>query len=410
VANCLRKMRTNTIDHAGIGTFETTPLIDKLIADVLRSGRISYGPMSREFEERFAAEHNCEYAILSNSGTSSLQVALQAMRDHLHWSPGDNVIVPATTFVATPNIVVHNNMRPRFVDVRKDDYGMDPALIEAAIDSRTRAIIPVHLFGQPCDMDPIREIAAAHQLRIIEDSCETMFAKYKGEMVGSMGDVGAFSLYMAHILVAGVGGVGTTNDPELAARMRSLVNHGLSLRNLNAGKNFAPQFMLGRNFEFEGHGHSFRITELEAALALGQMDDPYYNILAPRRRNARHLSTGIKNANTFTDTGDEWLTTSTPIADRTHAWMMFPVMVTDAAPFKKMDITTYLNEQGIETRDMLPILGQPAYSYLDPSDFPVSADIIEKGFYIGCHQGLTPDHVSYMVQHIERFYNGYQTN
>src|SRR3712207_6174410 len=180
----------------------------------------------RRFEQEFAELHGCRFGVMSNSGTSSLQVALQALKERHGWEDGDEVIVPAVTFVATSNIVLHNRMTPVFVDVLPDTYNIDPARIEARITERTRAIVPVHLFGLPADMDPILELARAHDLKVIEDSCEAMFATYRGRPVGSFGDVACFSTYVAHFLVTGVGGLGTTNDGELAVAMRSLINHG----------------------------------------------------------------------------------------------------------------------------------------------------------------------------------------
>lgn len=190
----------------GTGTFKTTEYMRNLVNQVLDSGRISYGPLSLAFEKRFAALHQCAYAILSNSGTSSLHVALQALKEIHNWGWGQ-VIVPATTFVATPNIVTHNSMTPVFVDVDPVTYNLNPALLEAAITVDTRAIIPVHLFGQPANMTEIRAIADKHGLKIIEDSCETMFVKHGNQVVGSWGDIGCFSTYVAHLVVTGVGGV-----------------------------------------------------------------------------------------------------------------------------------------------------------------------------------------------------------
>ena len=145
----------------------------ELVDIVLDTGRISYGPMSRELEARFASIHECRHAVLSNSGTSSLQVALQAMKEMHGWEDGDEVIVPSVTFVATINVVLHNKMKPVLVDVEPDYYGIDVSKIEDAITDRTRAIIPVHLFGMPCDMAGVVEVACNHNLKIIEDSCFT---------------------------------------------------------------------------------------------------------------------------------------------------------------------------------------------------------------------------------------------
>ena len=145
--------------EVSVGTLKISKKAKQYVNQVLDSNRLSYGPFLQKFEHDFARIHDCKIALTSNSGTSSLQVALQAMQEIHGWADGDEVLVPAVTFVATSNIVLHNRMVPVFVDVDKDFYEMDPALLEAKITPKTRAIIPVHLFGQPCDMDPIIAIA-----------------------------------------------------------------------------------------------------------------------------------------------------------------------------------------------------------------------------------------------------------
>lgn len=378
--------------HIGTGTFRATPRMRALVNEVLDTGRISYGPLSLAFEQRFAALHDCAYAILSNSGTSSLQVALQALKELHHWRDGGRVIVPATTFVATANIVTHNRLVPTFVDVDPRTYNLNPELIERAITADTRAIIPVHLFGQPADMTAIRAIADRHRLKVIEDSCEAMFVRHAGQPVGSWGDIGCFSTYVAHLLVTGVGGLGTTNNPDYAAKMRSLVNHGLALDCLNPGENFSPQPMPGRRFRFETAGHSFRITELEAALGLAQLEEAdIERMLALRRRNARQLTEGLGALNAAY--GDIF---KAPIvlSSNESAWMMYPIVLRRG---DRESLLAHLNARGIETRDMLPLLNQPAFKYLAAADYPVSANLVRNGFYCGVHQDLTHEDMAYVV-------------
>lgn len=388
----------NTI---GVGTFRTTDRMRELVNEVLDSGRISYGPMSRTFEQRFAALHGCRAAVLSNSGTSSLQVALQALKEMHGWADGDEVIVPALTFVATANIVLHNRMTPVLVDVEPDYYGLDVTLLEAAITPRTRAIIPVHLFGQPCDMRAIMDIADRHGLKVIEDSCECMFASHHGRSAGAWGDVGCFSTYVAHLLTTGVGGLATTNDPALAALMRSLVNHGrdgiyIAIDD-DAGKTGAAlEEVISRRFRFERVGHSFRITELEAALGLAQLDD-WQPMIATRQSNAAALTRGLE-----------------PVEDRlhlprvrphtTHSWMMYPMVLRDEP---KAALCNYLEANGVETREMLPLTNQPAYAaWCDPARYPVADWINQNGFYVASHQDLTPDDIDHMTATIRAYFDG----
>lgn len=382
-----------------VGTFQATDKMRELVNLALDTGQISYGQISRAFEREFANRHECQYAILSNSGTSALQVALQALKEIHHWKDGDKVIVPATTFVATANIVLHNRLIPVFVDVDPHTYNIDPSLIERAIDERTRCIIPVHLFGQPANMLAILETARHHHLRVIEDSCEAMFVRHNGSMVGSMGDIGCFSTYNAHLLVTGVGGLSTTNNPDYAAHMRSLVNHGLDIAQLDPDHNYSPRPVPGRRFKFSSVGHSFRITELEAALGLAQLDG-VDAMLNARRRNAQHLTLGLKRINR-----EQGAEIQTPFVDvgNEHAFMMYPLVLPRGQ--SKEPLMAWLLDHGIEFRDMLPLINQPAYRMrLFADDYPISRWLIESGLYVGVHQHLTPDDCQYVIDTISEFY------
>lgn len=381
-----------TRKRIGVGTFSVSPAMRAAVGSVLDSGRISYGPVSLEFEKRFAQLHECQYAILSNSGTSALQVALQAMKEIHGWGRGQHVIVPATTFVATANIVLHNQMRPIFVDVDPLTYGIDVAQIERYITPDTRAIIPVSLFGQPADLRGVKELADAHDLAVIHDSCETMFASHHGKSVGAWGDISCFSTYVAHLLVTGVGGLSLTDSPDYAGKMRSLVNHGMELACLNPGENFSPQPAPGRRFKFETIGHSYRITELEAALGLAQLDDMPRQIAA-RTCNARRLTDGLQAVN---DAYGETFQVPTLGSGNEHACtMMFPIVLKRG---DKESLIAHLLAHGIEVRDMLPLINQPAFRYLTQADYPVSRNLIANGIYVGCHHNLAPDDIAYVLE------------
>lgn len=387
--------------YIGTGTFQTTERVRELVNRVLDTERISYGELSKKFEKDFSKRHGAKYGIISNSGTSALQVALAALswRHRHEWKRGDEVIVPATTFVATPNIVRMMDMTPVFVDVELSTYNINPDLIADAISDRTRAIIPVHLFGQSANMIEILQIVREKGLYVIEDSCETMFAEHFGQTVGSFGDIACFSTYMAHLITTGVGGVSITNDAELAATMRSLVNHGLTIENLSPDDNFSPRPMLGRRFEFDKLGYSYRITEFEAALGIAGLEDEVY-ILTKRRKNAKILTAELNGINK--KYGDV-MTLPRKREYNTHAWMMYPIVLNKKGV--KERLTKWLNARQIETRDMLPILGQPVYRHLNPEKYPVSKKLVEDGFYIGCHQGLMEDDLNYALDAFWDFFN-----
>jgi dTDP-4-amino-4,6-dideoxygalactose transaminase len=367
------------------------------INNVLDSGQISYGNYSKRLEREFSDLHGCKYGVLSNSGTSSLQVALQTLKELHGWKDGSRVIVPATTFVATANIVRHCSLVPCVVDVDALTYNIDIRSVSENVDDDTVAIIPVHMFGQPSDMTSILNIAHANGLHIVEDSCETMFATHFGKPVGSIGDIGCFSMYVAHILVGGVGGLSITSNPDYAAKMRSLVNHGLSISQLNVDDYFSPMPMMGRSFQFDTVGYSYRITEFEAAVAVAQLED-WKDIIRIRRRNAHHLTARLSML--------EGLQCGYVDDGNTHAWMMFPIVLfpTDTGALcDKSHMTKYLNQRGIQTRDMPSLLYQPAYKMIDPCEYPVSDWIAKNGFYVGCHQDLTPDDMDYVADCISEY-------
>ena len=237
----------------------------KYVMDALDSNRLSYGKYVHSFERKFAEGHGAKYAIMSNSGTSSLQVAIHALKDAHGWQDGDEVLVPALTFVATSNVVLQNNLMPVFVEVDPKTYNIDPARIEEKITPRTKAIMPVNLFGLSCEIDQVLEIARKHNLKTVEDSCETMFVHHKGKPVGSQADIACFSTYVAHLLVTGVGGLSITNNDEYAVAMKSMVNHGrddiyLSIDDdKGAIRDDRESFfrMIDRRFSFVRMGYSY---------------------------------------------------------------------------------------------------------------------------------------------------------
>src|SRR4051812_22999429 len=303
-----------------LGTFEADESARRYVTEVLDSGRLSYGPFCKRFEDEFAEIHDSTFAVVSNSGTSALHVALQAMKELYGWKDGDEVLVPACTFVATVNIVLHVGLKPVLVDVEPDFYGMDPALAEDAITPRTRAMIPVHLFGQPCDMTRLMKIARDHDLKVLEDSAETMFARHAGQMCGSFGDAAGFSTYIAHLLVTGVGGFTTTSDPEIAATVRSLVNHGrdgiyITIDDDKGVTRAVKEEVIEKRFSFDRVGHSFRITELEAALGVAALES-WQPMIERRRRNGEYL------INRFAAVADR-IQSPALRPDTEHSFMMF---------------------------------------------------------------------------------------
>ena len=194
------------------------------VADTLRSGWLTTGPKVKRFEEEFAQYIGSEHAVAVNSCTGGLHLALVAAGI----SQGDEVITTPFTFIATANVILHVGAAPVFVDLRPDTFNIDVEKIEAAVTPKTKAIIPVHYAGQPCEMDEIMEISREYNLLVIEDAAHAVAAEYREKKVGTIGDVTCFSFYATKNLVTGEGGMVTTDDGEVAERIRILSLHGMS--------------------------------------------------------------------------------------------------------------------------------------------------------------------------------------
>ncbi len=386
----------------GVGCLHISSQEKHYIKQVLKNNRLSYGPLTQRFESQFAKAHGCRYGLMCNSGTSALRVAVACLKELEVWDSETEILVPAVTFVATSNVVIQNGLRPVFVDVHPTQYNIDPEKIEEKITPKTRAIIVVHLFGLPCDMEPILKIVRKHNLKIIEDSCESMFVKYRQKSVGSWGDISCFSTYVAHLIVTGVGGLALTNNPDYAIVMRSLVNHGRDsiYLSIDDDKTNDPQRLsqvVQKRLKFVRLGYSFRATELEAALGLGQLER-IDQILQVRTRNAAYL---IKHLKPF----DAYLQLPSWPVHSEHAFMMFPIVA--RGPVNKEKLVFFLERNNIETRDMLPLINQPIYKKLfgdlEPQ-YPVAARINKNGFYIGCHQALKIRDLKYIVGKFREFF------
>jgi len=398
--------------HIPLGTIYISPTTKKNISAVLRSKRLSYGPFCQEFEQRFAELHDSTEGIFCNSGTSALHTILTALKIQQGWSDGDEVIIPIVTFVATVNAVIHAGLTPVFVDVDSKTYNLDPAQLASAVTKKTRAIMPVHVFGLPAAMDDITDFARSHSLVVVEDACEAIAARYKGRSVGSWGEATAFSTHSAHIITTGVGGMITTSNPELAELMRSLINHGrssgyISIDDDDTNDSAKLRGIIAERFRFEEVGFSYRISEMEAAVGCSQLDD-IETILQARQANTQALLQGLRPLQT-------WLQLPKLDNNDTVTLLGFPLVLTKRAlakdPQAAQKLVWYLEERGIETRPLLPIIGQPAYDHLHIKEeqFPVGAHITRAGMYFGCHQDLSAQDISYCVDTITSFFSEWQS-
>jgi len=234
------------------------------VVDTLQSGWLTTGPKVRRFEEQFAAYVGCRHAVAVNSCTAALHLALEAIGVR----PGDEVITTPMTFAATGEVIHYLGAKPVFADIDPVTMNLDVSLLEGVIQrcSHPKAVLPVHMAGLACDMDPIMSVAAAHGLRIIEDAAHTFPTLYKGRMVGTIGDVTCFSFYSTKTITTGEGGMATTEDDALAERMRVMSLHGIS-------KNAWTRYMASGNWYYEilAPGFKYNMTDLAASLGIAQL-------------------------------------------------------------------------------------------------------------------------------------------
>jgi len=232
------------------------------VIDTLRSGWLTTGPKVKRFEKEFAQYIGSKYAIATNSCTGGLHLALVAAGI----GGGDEVITTPFTFCATANVILHTGAKPVFVDIRPDTFNIDTERIEEVITPKTKAIMPVHYAGQPCEMDEIMEIAKRHNLLVIEDAAHSIATEYKGKKVGAIGDITCFSFYATKNLVTGEGGMVTTDNEELAEKIRVLSLHGMSRdawkRYSSAGSSY---------YEVIYPGYKYNMTDIQASLGLHQL-------------------------------------------------------------------------------------------------------------------------------------------
>lgn len=324
----------------------------KYVSDCLVSGWISsQGPYVRRFEESFAKFHGVEHALTVSNGTTALHLALAA----LGIGPGDEVIVPDLTFAASANVVIHCGATPVLCDVAPETWTMDPADVARKITPRTKAIMPVHLYGHPCDMDPIVAIAREHSLFIVEDNAEALGAEYRGQKTGTIGDVGCFSFFANKVITTGEGGMVICKDPALFQRMQVLRDHGMEK---------------GRRYWHVVPGFNYRLTSMQAAIGLAQMERLEYFLTRRDEIVARYDAALSQVPGIILPPRAEWA--------RNIHWLYSILVDPDQAGITRDALSARLAELGIETRAFFyPLHIQPPY--LDSDAFPITTDISARG-------------------------------
>lgn len=349
----------------------------KYVLDCVDSNWISSGgEYVARFERKFAESCGARHAVACCNGTAALHLALLA----LGVKENDEVIVPTLTFVATANAVTYCNARLVFVDSEAATWNIDPQQIESKITARTRAIIAVHLFGHPAEMDAIRRIARKHNLFVIEDAAEAHAAIYRHRTAGNLADLAAFSFYGNKIISTGEGGMVTTNDDTLAARVRQLHGQGYDSQ---------------RRYWFPVIGYNYRMTNLCAAIGLAQIENLDWHI-------ARRHEVAAWYKEFLDDSPFVLRQREQPHAR--HAYWIFAVTLTDRVRLSRDEVAAKLADEGIETRPVFyPMHTLPPYAHLAASgDFPVAEKLAERGLCLPTWAGLTRDDVAFICDKLEK--------
>ena len=388
------------------GTITITEKSKKLVNEILNTSRVSGGKYVREFEKQFAKLVGTNEAIAVSSGTDADALALAVLYDY-GAKRDDEIIVPALSFAATGNAVLQAGFKPVFVDIDRDTLNINPGKIENVITRRTRAIMPVHLMGKPADMDTINKIAKKHKLYVIEDAAEAQSAIYKGKNIGTMGDMAAFSLYVAHIISTVEGGIITTNNTEFADLLRSLRAHGRACKCdqcvLNLGSQYCEKrfkYSTDIRFIFERIGYSAKMNELEAAIGIGYLDI-YPEIFRKRQENFLYIRDKFKQF-------EKCLLTIDPTPYEEMAPYAFPIILQEGVNFTRDNFTTYLEKNGIDTRSLFQSMPTQCNGFkflgYKTGDFPEAEFIGNNGLHIGIHQDITKKHIDYFIELVKKFF------
>jgi perosamine synthetase len=349
---------------------------ERYLLECVRTNWISSaGSFITRFEKMFAEFCGTRYAISCTSGTTALQLALYT----LGIQAGDEVIIPSFTMVATANTVRHCGATPVFVDSEPRTWNVDPAKIKAAITPRTRAIVPVHTYGHPADMDAILELARKHGLLVVEDAAEAHGARYKGRRIGSLGECACFSFYANKIVTTGEGGMITTDDEEFATKAKNIRDHAFSKE---------------RHFWHRALAHNFRMTNMQAAVGVAQMERADW--LVQRR---------IDNAMLYNARLGRLKGIVLPPATEgvKNVYWMYSILIDEEFGHTRDAVRRYLADRAIETRSFfVPMHLQPIYhrrEYL--GRFPVSEMLCRKGFYLPSSASLTEENIDFICSQIE---------
>jgi perosamine synthetase len=345
----------------------------ELVTQVLESDVLALGPFAMRFEEAIAALAGRKYAVACSSGTAALHMGVRA----LGIGRGDEAITTPFSFVASANCLMYEGAVPRFVDIEEDSLGLDPDLVAAAVTSRTRAMVPVHVFGRPCRIDRLAGMAREHGWYVIEDSCEGVGSGLNGKPLGSFGDVAAFAFYPNKQITTGEGGVALTDDPDIAEMFRSLRNQGRD----NDGT-WLRHIRLGYNY---------RLDELSAAVGVAQLER-LGELQSGRARVAAAYERALG--------GCDWVTLPRAGAGETVDWFVYVVRLDRA--IDRDAVIGRLAERGVQSRPYFaPLHLQPFYQAefgYKRGDFPVTERVAASTLAIPFSSRLSEEDVEYVAQ------------
>jgi perosamine synthetase len=347
----------------------------RYVLDCLDTGWISsHGKYIGAFEKEFARFCGVKHAIGTSNGTVALHLALVA----LGVVPGDEILIPTVTYIATANAVRYCGATPVLVDVCPGTLNIDPAEITRKISPRTRGIIPVHLYGHPCEMGPIAETATRHGLFVLEDAAEAHGAEYLGKKVGGLGDCAAFSFFGNKIVTTGEGGMVTTDNDELAAKLSLYRGQGMDLK---------------RRYWFPVVGYNYRMTNIQAAMGLAQMET-IETALAERQTLARWYEAELAPLS-------DRIVLPTQAVWAKQAHWMYSIFLRDGGEQQRDEVMRRLDELGIETRPVFyPMHVLPPYR--ENAVYPVADTWAQRGINLPTHQYLTEGDVARIANSLSR--------
>jgi CDP-6-deoxy-D-xylo-4-hexulose-3-dehydrase len=388
----------------------------KNMVEASLDGWLTTGRFNKEFEKRLAKFLGVQYLITVNSGSSANLVAFSCLTspklDDRAIKPGDEVISVAAGFPTTVNPILQFGAVPVFVDVELGTYNIDASKIEAAIGPKTKAIMLAHTLGNPFDIEVVTALCKQYKLWLIEDCCDALGSTYNGQLIGTFGDIGTLSFYPAHHITMGEGGAVFTNDRELKTIAESFRDWGRDCycppgKDNTCGKRFCKQ--LGtlpqgydHKYTYSHLGYNFKITDMQAACGLAQLDK-VPDFIVRRKTNFAYLTDRLKSCEEFL-----LLPTATPNSD--PSWFGFPITLLDNVPFGRVELMNYLDKNKVGTRLLFAgnLTRQP---YMIGRNFRVSGDltntdtIMNNSFWIGVQPSLTEEMLDYSVSKIEQFFS-----